>query len=397
MHNGRHLAGRIGLVALFVAVAGTTARATDDLTQGLEYFKSGKYAEAAARFQVMVDSSPKYAFGYHMLGLSYLQLGRPKEAEVSLLKAIEIDGTKFQYHHGLARSYLARRDSAKAIATLKTAEPLATTNEQKFPLYSLRGFAYATLEKWPEAVDDLEKARAIQPQAAVLVQLGRAYMHLGYAERAAPAFRQAAQANSSDAATNEGLAEALLDMAAQAEGKRTKDALYGEALQIADRVLKLQPNEYQSYNLVGRAALGAQDYARAEQSFRKVLAQRPDHCYAMTNLGKTYMAQERWVEAETTFANATVCAPRLFVALESLGHAQQMQAKLPQAIQSYEMAQEIKASDAVARAIATCKQDLERHGVPEGPTPVAEIETKKRFEEAVRKAKESGFKRQPEP
>ena len=218
-------------------------------------------------------------------------------------------------------------------------------------------------------------------------------MRLGYADRAVPVLREAVQANASDAATNGRLAEALLDLAAQADNKRTKDALYGEALQIAERVLTLQPNEYESYNLVGQAALGAQDYGRAERSFRKVLAQRPDHCWAMANLGKTYMAQERWAEAETTFTEATVCAPRLVVAFENLGHVQQKQIKLPQAIQSYEAAQKIKQSDAVARAIATCKQDLERYGVPEGPTLNAEIETKKRYEEAIRKFKESGFKR----
>jgi len=397
--HGRVLGSFAALVAALALVAGTAAWANDDLNQGLEYFKTGKYAEAAAKFQAMVDGSPNYDFGYYMLGLSYLQLGKPKDAETSLLKALEINGNKFEYHHGLAKSYFERKDAAKAVATLKTAEPLATADQQKFPLYSLRGFAYVALEKWPEAVDDLERARAINPQHSILVQLGKAYMSLGYADKATPVFRQAAQANPHDAPTSEFLAQALLDMGAEAKDDAAKKALYAEALQVADRVVKLKPNDYQSYNLAGRSALGAQDYPKAEQSFRKVLAQKPDYCWAMANLGKTYLAQARWADAEGILTDATKCAPRLAVAFESLGFAQQKQGKLAQAVQTYEAAQAIKSSDSVARAIATCKQNLEiaEHNQmiasEEAEAEAAEAEAKRQYEEAVKKQQEWEEKR----
>jgi len=369
--HGRVSGRRTALVAALALVAGAAAWANEDLNQGLEYFKTGKYAEAAAKFQAMVDSSPSYDFGYYMLGLSYMQLGKPKDAEAPLLKAIQINGSKFEYHHGLAKSYLERRDPARAVATLRAAEHLATAERQKLPLYSLRGFAYVALEKWPEAAADLERAKAINPQASILVLLGRAYMSLGYADRATPVFRQAAQATPHDAVTNELLAQALLDMGAAAPDDASKKTLYAEALQVAERVVKLKPNEYQSYNLVGRAALGAQDYAKAEQSFRRVLAQKPDYCWAMANLGKTYLAEGRWAEAEAILTDATICAPRLVVAFESLGFARQRQAKLSQAIEAYESAQAIKPSRAVARAIATCKRDLELAERPARPVTPA--------------------------
>ena len=386
---------KLALGTLVAALLGTVAWATDDLTQGLECFKVGKYVEAAARFQNMVEGSPRYAFGYHMLGLSYLQLGQPKDAEGYLRKALEIDPTKFEYHHGLARTYLARRDAAAAIATLKTAEPLATSDDQKFPLYSLRGFAYAALEKWPEAVEDLERARAIEPEAAVLAQLGRAYMHLDYPEQAAPIFRRAAQLNANDVATHERLVEALLGMAAREPNRRAKGALYAEALEAAERVLKLEPNQYQSHNLVGRAALGAGDYARAEQAFHRVLEKRSNYCWAMANLGKTYLAQQRWAAAESTFLDATTCLPKLAVALEGLGLAQQKQNKLKEAIASYEAAQKSKPSDATARAIAQCRQDLAKGPPTTGPQAVddsdeLEARKKKRVQELLRKAREHG-------
>lgn len=400
MTNSTRVLGRAAALAAALWFSlGPSSLANDDLNQGLEYFKTGKYAEAAAKFQSMVDGSPNYDFGYYMLGLSYLQLGKPKDAETPLLKAIEINGNKFEYHHGLAKSYLERKDAAKAVATLKTAEPLASTPQQKYPLYSLRGFAYATLEKWPETVDDLEKAKAINPQPSVLVQLGKAYMSLGYSDKAAPVFRQAAQGSPNDAATNEMLAGALLDMGAEAKDEASKKSLYAEALQVADRVVKLKPNDYQSYNLVGRAALGATDYAKAEQSFRKVLAQKADYCWAMANLGKTYIAQSKWADAETILIDATKCAPRMAVAFESLGFAQQKQEKLAEAIKTYEAAQAIKPSDSVARAIATCKQNLEiaEHNQmvasEEAKAEQAEADAKKAYDEAMKKQKEWEDKR----
>jgi len=398
--NGRHHRRIAALTTLLAFLLGAAVWANDDLNQGLEYFKTGKYAEAAAKFQTMVDGSPNYDFGYFMLGLSYLQLGKPRDAEGSLLKAIEINGNKFEYHHGLAKSYLERKDAAKAVATLRTAEPLATTTQQKFPLYSLRGFAYVELEKWSEAIDDLDKARAISPQSSILVQLGRAYMSLGYADKATPVFRQAAQASPGDSQVNELLAQSLLDMGAEAADDAAKKALYAEALQAADRVVKLKPNDHQSYNLVGRAALGAKDYPKAEQSFRKVLAQKPDYCWAMANLGKTYLAQARWADAESILVDATKCAPRLGVAFESLGFAQQKQKKLADAIRSYEAAQSIKPSNAVARAITACKENLdiaafnEQVATEEAKADAAEAQAKKEYEEALKKQQEWEKKRE---
>ena len=275
----------LAFAALLALVCSPAVWANDSLDQGVSHFKSGKYAEAAAEFQTLVDSSPGYDYGYFMLGLSLLKMGKYQDAQDNIVKAIELNGDKFEYHNGLARVYFEQRSYAKAIAALKTAEPLAGNDQYKYVLYSMRGNSYAALEKWGDAVDDLEKARAINAgKASVLVTLGQSYYKLGYFDKAAAVFRQAVKVVPNDASTTQLLAECLINLGAEAKSDSAKSSLYKEALTYADKVLQAKPGSFESSNLVGRAALGAKNYPKAEQAFRKVLAQKPDYCYAMANL-----------------------------------------------------------------------------------------------------------------
>ena len=157
------------MVAILVLAASPLVRA--DFDSAMNQFRAGKYHEAAAEFQELVDTSPNYDFGYYMLGLSFLQVKKPADAEKNLLKAIELNGDKFEYHHSLAKTYYDQKQYPKAVAALKTAEGLATEAKYKYALYSLRGLSYSAEEKWAEAIEDLEEARKIKASAAVLDRL----------------------------------------------------------------------------------------------------------------------------------------------------------------------------------------------------------------------------------
>lgn len=380
MLNLKKLRRPLAIAALLALVFAPAVWANDSLNQGLSHFKSGKYAEAAAEFQALVDGSPSYDYGYFMLGLSLLKMGKFKEAENNIVKAIELNGDKFEYHNGLATVYFTQKDYAKAISVLKTAEPLASNDQYKFVLYSMRGNCYAAREKWADAVDDLEKAKAIDAgQASVLVTLGQSYFKLGYFDKAAAVFRSAVKAVPTDSSTTQLLAESLLNLGAEATSDTAKASLYKEALGYAETVQKAKPGSFEASNLVGRAALGARNYPKAEQAFRKVLARKPEHCYAMANLGKTYIAQQKWGDAEQILEEAAACAPRMSVVYESLGFALQKQGRLEEAIQAYERAYDIKPSETVRNAINICKQNIE---VAVHNTDVAEKERKQDEAEA---------------
>jgi len=348
----------VAVLIAAIAVLGAVSDSRADLDQGMDYFKSGKYMEAAAAFQELVDQSPTYDFGYYMMGLSFLQMKKPADAEKNLLKAIELNGDKFEYHHSLAKAYYDQRQFPKAIAALKTAEPLAGDDRTKFALYYLRGISYSALDKWADSIDDLEKARAIKSNAAILDRLGSAYYKLGHNDKALPVLRESVKLAPTNGAMLARLTNVLLNMGAESKNESQKIAYYKEALGSADKYKGLNSNSTDAHNLVGRAALGSKNYVQAEQSFRKVLALQSDHCYAMANLGKTYIAQDRWSEAESILVDAAACAPRLAVVYENLGFAQQKQKKLPEAIASYKKGLALKPSAASDKAIATCEENI---------------------------------------
>ena len=382
----------LALAALLVLPTASVARA--DFEQAMNYFKSGKYVEAAAEFQTLVDNSPNWDSGYYMLGQSLLQMGKPGEAEKNFQKAIELNGEKFEYHYGLARAFFDQKEFSNAVGTLKTAEPLATAAQSQYALYSLRGYAYSALEAWGDAVEDLEKAKGIKKDPSVLTQLGKAYYGLGHNDKAAPMFRDALRARPNDAATTQLLAEALINLGAGASSDSQKASYYGEALQAAEKYAGMKPNSYEAHNLVGRAALGAQNFGKAEQSFRRVLAQKPDYCYAMINMGKTFIARERWADAETILKDAADCAPRMALVYENLGFSLEKQKQLEEAIAQYEKALQIKPSAGLRAAVQRCQENIQvrDHNIAmdeaEQKQKEAEEQAQREYEEAQAKAKE---------
>src|SRR5262245_58169074 len=127
-------------------LAATPAAADGD--QALRAFKAGKYVEASAMFQALVDESPGSAYGYYMLGNCFLKMREPVEAERSFRQAIERSGDRFEYHHGLANALLAQGSYQEAVDALSAAENLVQT-PQRFAFFALRGTCWGALKQWP--------------------------------------------------------------------------------------------------------------------------------------------------------------------------------------------------------------------------------------------------------
>jgi len=382
------------LVAIIALAALSAIPAMADFEQAMSYFKGGKYVEAAAEFQALVDNSPNWADGYQMLGASFLKMGKPADAIPNFQKAIELNGDNFAFHNGLAQAYYLTGEYGKTVATLKTAESLAADDNAKFALFNLRGMSYIGLEKWGDAVEDLEKAKAINSNTKLLEQLGLAYYSLGHNDKAVPVLRTALKSNPDNKGILLRLTNGLLDLGAGAKDDAKKAAYYNEALVAAEKYQKLDPGSYEAQNLVGRAAFGAKDYPKAERAFGRVIEMKPDYCYAMANLGKVYIAQKKWVQAEGVLDQGTKCNPRMGVMYESLGFALQKQKKLPEAIAAYEEAMKIKPSPSVQKLIDTCQQNIaiasenQQMDDAERAQADAEEKAKREYEEALEKAEE---------
>lgn len=379
----------IALLALPVSAA--------DYQEGINLYKSGKYAEAAAVFQTIVDDAPNYDYGYYMLGVCFLKMKKYDEASANLSKAVDLNGDRFEYHHSLASAHRAKNQTLKAVRVLDGAEGLVT-DKTKYAFHSLRGSLHLELKKWAEAIDDLEKAKSVRATPPILDGLGKAYYRMGQNTKAVPLLRQSAQANPGNAGTQLILAQSLLDLAAQSTGE-AKDRYYREAMGAASVYQSKKPGDYQAVNLVGRAALGAGDYTAAEASFKQVLELNPSYCFAKVNLSMTYLGMKRWGSAESLAREAAKCDARNPVIYDNLGFALQKQKRLEEAIEAYEKSVALKPSSSVQGRIEVCRRNLaiaaeNQQLAAEEAANLAEIEAEKaRLAEEERKRKEWEKKR----
>ncbi len=309
---------RAAACALLLA-GGAWNSARADVDDAVADFKAGHYLEAASELQAVLDRSPGYAYGHFLLGHCSLKIHRVADAQREFRSAVTIDPTRADYFEGFARSLSASGNWPFTIRAASEGLRLAPEPRLRFSLLALRGYAWASLRRWNEAVADLEAARQIRSEPWLLVFLGRARFAGGDYEGAVPALRQILLTVPDDVSTLRLLAESFLQLGMRETDPVRKRFDYVQSHIYAQRVAQLAPGDLEAVNLVGRAALGAGLLDQAENIFRHVLAVDPRHCTAMANLGRTYMATSRWTEAEVYLKKAAVCAPEMTVVYESLG------------------------------------------------------------------------------
>ena len=354
MRSKNGLVASVMTVLILALVLAPAAMA--DQEQALTYFKAGKWLEAAGEFQALIDEHPDYAYAYFMLGNCFLKTDKAEDAEKNLLKAIELNGDKFEYHYQLANTYVKMGKNSKVVSTLNNAEALAPNAQYKQALYKLRGFAYYQDQDWQAAATDLARAGS---DTEVVSRLAKSYFQLGDAQAAATAFAGAVKANPNDAELRQLYAESLLTLARKAKSDSQKSKLYGDALAQAEAFRKLEPNSFDANNLVGRTALGAKQYDKAVGAFTTALKKSPDQCNAMINQGKALMSKKDWANSYQSFDNATKCDPNMAMAWENKAYTLQKQEKLELAVENYDKALSIdRNSSFAAKNIEICKQNI---------------------------------------
>ncbi len=354
--KGRRLV-LLAAIAAPLLLAGGTARA--DFDQAIGYFKAGKFLEAAAQFQGMVDAAPGYDYGQYMLGHCLLRIGRPADAELHFRKAIELRGDKPEYRHGLAVALKDQRRYGMAVAVLSDRTPLVHDPRTAYAFLALRGYLFAALRRWPDAAGDLERAVSLKRDPTLLVLLGKSYFSLGRYDRAAAAFAAAIDGVPGDPQPVRLLSESLLQLAAATPAPARKKALYSNAMEIAERLRQLTPDDLEAMAVLGRAALGAGQYTVAEGAFRTVLASRPGACHTMVNLSRALVAQDRTREAEQTLGDASRCAPTMPEVHEGLGRVYYRQQRFSLALEAFRRANEIQPSSAARSGIEAVQAKLD--------------------------------------
>jgi Tfp pilus assembly protein PilF len=145
---------------------------------GLAHFKQAKDNDAARAFGRAAALDPKFAPAYAYLGLLSTRKGDAAGAVALYEKALGADPQLAVLHHLLAEAMLQQpdADAARVESYLKRAAELDKTFVP--PRLSLAKL-YIRAERWAEAVAELEKVTALDPESAdAYYQLSRAYVRL---------------------------------------------------------------------------------------------------------------------------------------------------------------------------------------------------------------------------
>jgi tetratricopeptide (TPR) repeat protein len=164
---------------------------------GISYLQLGRYREAIDQFQAAVERAPKWAYPHYNLALAYKSSKRLKDAENAYKAAINL-GQRYAYlYYSLGLFYLEQKNEKDAEAQFREA---IKTDPNRPDAYNMLGTLYERQGKLKEAEENLRTAIRLQPDAALSHNtLAHLLFDRGRFEEAEKEIRSVLQLNPSDA------------------------------------------------------------------------------------------------------------------------------------------------------------------------------------------------------
>ena len=181
----------------------------EDMKAGSDFFRAGKYDEAAESFRKVIERFPAQYEGYFNLGLTLLKKGEVDPAIAALEKAAEVNPQSVESLFALGECYFAKGESEKAQASFSKA--IALNPDSPMAHYNL-GLVFYKLGKNEEALAAFENSIARRPDnASAHYQAGLAAIRLQNFDRAIQAFQEflRLEPNASEAAAVKTMIEEL--------------------------------------------------------------------------------------------------------------------------------------------------------------------------------------------
>jgi len=141
---------------------------------GDKLFNEGKYHEAIAIFQLIIEDVPDYHEAYYSMALCYIKINELDKAIPYLEKVMELKPDFAPNYLALGQIYSEKGKADEAIKYYSKAAELQPDNPQ---IYFKMGIAYSDMQKFDKAVEVLEKSINLDASNAY------SYYHLGFSYR----------------------------------------------------------------------------------------------------------------------------------------------------------------------------------------------------------------------
>ena len=252
--------------ALRRARALTPGNAGIALNLAATMLESGRLEEAAELFREALDGKTDHAAAHVGMGRTLVKLGRHQEGREHLRRAADMrpDDPTMLLEEGEALRIGGFPERA-----LPVYQQLLARSPASAGAHAGTGLALLELERYPEAIQELEEALALDPEmpiaGALHRHLGTAYVELGNFEEAAENFRRAIESDPDDADAMDRLGLLFF------ERGNFRDAL-GQYLAMVD----LRPNSAQVHVNIGLSLVNLGRDEEALPVFERAQALDPD-------------------------------------------------------------------------------------------------------------------------
>ena len=338
------------LITALISLLAATALASD-WNRGVALYNKGDYRRAIVEFQDIVLERPDAAGAWYYIGLCEFKLKRYDHVELPLSHAIDLleiqspsstDIAGAWYTIGISHYLEAHYD--KAIDPLKRYLDITSTAKREIDpsARTALGRSYFFLERYDEAAALLAAAPVVRPDssadrakenAANAYYLGAIYFKREDDDRAITALRNAMKGNPEDIAVMEMLAESLMRKAR----KTNSDAKWLDAAEVGEK-LRAVRDDLKTANILGRAYLGAKQFASAVTPLEKLAKANPDNGQAWLYYGISLSRSGQLRKAMEALEITIQLTPDSVVALSELAYVYETDKQYQQALRIYEKA-----------------------------------------------------------
>lgn len=242
-------------------------------TQALLDFSQGKHAAAQESILQVLRVSPDHMPSVLLAGAIQYALGSTQQAEQHLKRYLERNPGHPYASKLLVATLLKNGDTPRA---LKLLTPMLKDAEKDPQLLTLAGEVYMHARDFSKAIDYLEKASALAPDAAIIrTALGLSRLAKGEDARGIAELEMATNMDAKPAQ-----AATLLVMT------HLRNKEFDKAIATVNKLEKDEATNPILQNLKGAAYLGKKDAAAARNSFQKALSLQPDFFPAAISLAR---------------------------------------------------------------------------------------------------------------
>jgi tetratricopeptide (TPR) repeat protein len=251
-----------------------------------DYEASGKFYTDTARL------FPNNADAHHGLGWTLRSMGKGRDAEAPLRRAIALESNDSKSHTELGNALFDMDRWAEAELEYRH---VITIGPNKADSHHLLGLTLSKQERYVEAIAEYEEAVKLNPDHE------DAYFDLGIAHTLLEHYGKAIEAYESALRVNPSIPDNLLSCLA---ANYIQCERWSEALQVSERLIQQDPNEYEAHLYLALAYSGLNRDELAIGAYREALRLNPNSSPVLANLGISYFKVEQFSEAASSLEKA---------------------------------------------------------------------------------------------